>query len=243
MKTFTSIALTLLLASTVIAAALGFDSAVQDHRFIQYIVDPKQHNIRLYWKNDQGEKFKNIGGLKSWMEGRNETLVFAMNAGMFTGDFSPLGLYVENGNWITPLDTSGGTGNFYLKPNGVFYVSDDNTAGVCTTEDFVPSTDIAFATQSGPMLLINGAIHPAFRKGSTNLNIRNGVGILPDNRVVFVISREKVNFYDFASYFSSLGCRNALYLDGAISKAYCPEHNWEQLDGKLGVIVGVTNRQ
>jgi uncharacterized protein YigE (DUF2233 family) len=89
------------------------------------------------------------------------------------------------------------------------------------------------------MLLIDGEIHPAFKKGSKNLNIRNGVGILPDNKVVFAMSKEEVNFYDFAEFFKSKGCKNALYLDGFVSRTYLPEEDWEQLDGNFGVIIGV----
>ena len=89
------------------------------------------------------------------------------------------------------------------------------------------------------MLLINGQIHPAFKKGSSNLNIRNGVGILPNNKVIFAMSKQEVNFYDFAQYFKNLGCKNALYLDGFVSRTYLPGKNWEQLDGNFGVIIGL----
>jgi uncharacterized protein YigE (DUF2233 family) len=90
------------------------------------------------------------------------------------------------------------------------------------------------------MLLINGEINPHFTKGSVNTNIRNGVGILPNHKVVFAISKELVNFYDFAEYFKNLGCKNALFLDGGISAMYLPEKNWEQLTGDFGVMIGIT---
>jgi len=35
-------------------------------------------------------------------------------------------------------------------------------------------------------------------------------------------------------------CRNALYLDGAISEMYCPVKGLNQTYGKFGVIIGVT---
>ena len=97
-----------------------------------------------------------------------------------------------------------------------------------------------WATQSGPMLVIDGAIHSAFKKGSINVNIRNGVGILPDNKIVFAISKEEINFYDFAEYFKNLGCKNALYLDGFVSRMYLPEKNLSATDGAFGVIIGVS---
>ncbi len=90
------------------------------------------------------------------------------------------------------------------------------------------------------MLVIDGKIHPSLKEGSSNLNIRNGVGILPDNRVVFVMSKEEVNFYDFANYFRRIGCKDALYLDGFVSRTYLPGKKWIQTDGNFGVIIGVT---
>jgi uncharacterized protein YigE (DUF2233 family) len=90
------------------------------------------------------------------------------------------------------------------------------------------------------MLVINGQIHPAFKQGSPNKNIRNGVGVLPDGTILFVLSKQAVNFYDLANYFKKLGCNNALYLDGFVSRAYLPDKNWLQLDGEFGVIFGLT---
>lgn len=163
-----------------------------------------------------------------------------MNGGMFNKDFSPQGLYIENKEMLADLDTLNGSGNFYLKPNGVFYVTTDELAFVCKTSDFVNKEEIKYATQSGPMLVIDGQIHAAFKAGSPNLYIRNGVGILPDNTIVFAISKTEISLYDFAKYFQDLGCKNALYLDGFISRVYWPEKNWTQTDGNLGVMIGVT---
>ena len=131
-------------------------------------------------------------------------------------------------------------GNFYLKPNGVFYLTKDKKAAICQTTDFQASNEIIFATQSGPLLLLNGAIHPAFRQGSPNVTIRSGVGILPDGKVIFAMSKTPMNFYDFAEYFKNRGCQNALYLDGFVSRTYLPEKDWAQTDGNFGVIIGVT---
>ena len=88
------------------------------------------------------------------------------------------------------------------------------------------------------MLLTEGKMHPAFKPGSGNANIRNGVGILPNGNIVFAMSKGKINFYDFAAYFKQLGCHNALYLDGFVSRTYLPEKHWLQTDGNFGVIIG-----
>lgn len=99
---------------------------------------------------------------------------------------------------------------------------------------------MAYATQSGPLLLVAGQPNPLFMPNSTNVVVRNGVGLRPDGRVVFAMSRGPVNFYDFATYFQRRGCREALYLDGFVSRLYCPALGWRQTDGDFGVIMGIT---
>lgn len=207
-----------------------------DSKFLSFVIDASK--IHFYWKNDKGEILGSLQNLKSFTASKNQELIFAMNGGMYRRDQSPQGLYIENGKIITALDTSSGFGNFYLKPNGVFFLT-NNKANICSTNEFKQIEQVTFATQSGPMLIINGQMHPAFKKGSTNLNIRNGVGILPDNRVLFAMSKKEINFYDFAEFFKSKGCKNALYLDGFVSRTYFPEQNWKQLDGNFGVMIGV----
>ena len=220
--------------------AFGIRHSGSDPLIISYQIDLQTQDLRLYWKNDTGQIFGNIGKLKDWLDTKGEKLVFAMNAGMFKPDHSPQGLFIQDQKIVEKLDTASGDGNFYLKPNGIFYTSTGNQAVICKTEDFGNNREIKYATQSGPMLVTDGQIHPAFKAGSTNLHIRNGVGILPDGKVLFALSKDKINLYDFASYFKSAGCRNALYLDGFVSRMYLPEKNWIQTDGDFGVIMGVT---
>lgn len=207
--------------------------------YISFSLRPGVTPIGMFWRDDSERQLRTISALRAYLERKGERLRFAMNGGMYHKDRSPVGLFIQDGKVLKPLDTSEGKGNFYLKPNGVFLVRKDHTAAVVTTEKFVYSSDIAFATQSGPMLLIDGAIHPVFEPVSTHLNIRNGVGVRPDGTVIFAISRQKVTLHDFASYFKSLGCRNALYLDGFVSRCYLPEKNCMHLDGDFGVMIGV----
>ena len=208
--------------------------------FISYRVDLHRTALRLYWKDEHNRRFRSLQGLGSWLTAHQQKLVFAMNAGMFNPSYAPQGLFIESQKTIIPLDTAAGAGNFYLKPNGVFYLTTDNTARICRTQDFRNNGRVTYATQSGPMLVMNGRIHPAFQSGSANLQIRNGVGILPDNQVLLAMSRTKISFYDFAEYFRKAGCRQALYLDGFVSRAYAPASGWTQPDGDFGVIIGVT---
>ena len=213
-----------------------------DSKYISFIVDPKKAEIKMYLKDDKGNIFGSLGNLNSHLAGQHKKLLLAMNGGMYMENRLPLGLYVENGEMKKRLNTSSGSGNFYLKPNGVFYILKDHTARITATGAFRLTANIQYATQSGPLLLADGKIHSSFKKGSSNLNIRNGVGILPDGRVVFAMSKAGVSFYDFAEYFKNLGCKDALYLDGFVSRTYCPEKHWLQTDGNFGVIIGVTEK-
>lgn len=208
-------------------------------RFISFLVNAGAGPITMYWRDENGRDLRSLQALRSYEEGRGRRLRFAMNGGMYQDDRSPVGLFIQNGRMLSPLDTSSGKGNFYLKPNGVFFVRKDRSAEVITTDRFMQGNDIEFATQSGPMLLIDGVIHPVFEKNSHHFNIRNGVGVRPDGGVVFAMSRDTVTLYDFATYFKEMGCRNALYLDGFVSRCYLPEKNWTQLDGDFGVMIGV----
>jgi uncharacterized protein YigE (DUF2233 family) len=212
-----------------------------DAKILAYTVEPKKQNLQLYWKNDKGEILGSIQHLKTYVERKNLTLTFAMNAGMFTEQYSPVGLFIQDGKTIKNINKSNGKGNFNWKPNGVFYITKDNVPVIRQTGEFVNQGNIKNATQSGPMLVIDGKIHDGFKK-STSLYIRNGVGILPNNKVVFAMSKEEITFYDFAKYFQSLGCKNALYFDGAVSQMYLPEKKWIQTGGDFGVIIGVTTK-
>lgn len=207
-----------------------------------FVVNPQQSNIKFYWKDEKGNALQSIENLKIHLEQKGKRLRFAMNGGMYQEGNKPLGLYIENQKNLAPLNTAAGIGNFYLQPNGVFYLTADGQAFIKRTQDFGSSKEQAeFATQSGPMLVIDGAINPQFKKDSDNLNIRNGVCVLENGAVFFSISRRETNFYDFAEHFRQAGCRDALYLDGFVSRMYLPEKNIDQTDGDFGVMIGVTD--
>lgn len=187
-------------------------------------VRPDDGQLRLFWKNENGQRFGSFAQLKTYLEARGEKLIFATNAGIFSKNYSPGGLHIENGELLKSLNTREGEGNFHLMPNGVFFLGAEG-ANVVETSQYVSDKDSVYlATQSGPMLVIDGEIHPAFNKGSSNKYIRNGVGVASNGDIFFAISNGTVNFYDFAMFFrNKLDCQNALYLDGSISDFYLPQ--------------------
>lgn len=207
--------------------------------FQSYIINPNKNNIQLFWKDEKGNIIQTFSNLNNTLQIQNKKLIFAMNGGMFTKEFSPLGLYMENGKTIHPIYKKKGKGNFYLEPNGVL-VMNKKTAQVVTTNSFKNSDSLLFATQSGPMLVIDGKIHASFNKDSKSLYIRNGVGILPNGHVIFAISNQKVNFYTFAKFFLDKGCKNALYLDGYVSAMWSNDKIIGKENEKYGVIIALT---
>jgi uncharacterized protein YigE (DUF2233 family) len=172
-----------------------------------------------------------------------------MNGGMYERDFSPVGLHIEQGKTLSALNTKTVTGrpsqipNFFKKPNGVFYWG-QGPAGILESGRFeAQKPQAAFATQSGPMLVVEGNIHPAFIEKSRDLKPRNGVGVAPDGTVYFVMTRGRVSFYQFARAFrDGLGVQNALFLDGGWAPGiYAPElrRNDRPGHGGYGPIIAV----
>jgi len=192
----------------------------QDTKFIICTVKAKE-NLRLFWKGADGEPYRNFSKVADAVAAKGKTLSFAFNAGMYREDFAPMGLFVEDWQELVAADTkvpqraSGPIPNFYKKPNGVFYF-DNDSAGIVSTDRFLKRRPQArFATQSGPMLVIQNKLNPILIKGSTDRTRRSGVGVCADETIRFAISEDAVNFYDFASLFrDELKCANALFLDG-----------------------------
>lgn len=201
------------------------DVIFEEQSFVLCTADANSR-ISLALYDGAGRPCGNLAALS-----RAQRFDFAMNAGMYHEDKSPVGLYVESGRELAPLNTDDAEGNFFMKPNGVFFVDRDGKPGVLETQAYAAArADVPYATQSGPMLVIEGDVHPRFEADGSSRYVRNGVGIDAQGLAVFAISRAPVSLGKFARLFrDGVGCRNALFFDGAISALH---------DGKKYVIGG-----
>ena len=241
MKKLTAVLLSLSLAGSFANASM---LEVQGFAEKTYLVFKPQALSKLSLKlnDDQG---KALGYFAAWQKqlSQCEELLFAMNAGMYHSDYTAVGLYIEKYQQLQVLNKEQGSGNFFLQPNGVLAWNEKKAVVVQTQDWEKQQFKAAYATQSGPMLVINGKIMSKFLPQSDSKKIRNGVGI-KDGQLYFVLSQQRVNFYEFAQFFKeNLGVEQALYLDGSISSIYAPSIKRHDRAYKLGPMLGyIQNR-
>lgn len=229
-----------LLALALVFAGLAA-RAEGDGRFTVVRVDLATQKLHLFWQDDKGRPLRRLDKLSAWLKTQGKTLAFGMNAGMYHADASPVGLLVIDGRELAPLNLSGGEGNFFLKPNGVFLLTSQGARVVDAMDYPALREGVLFATQSGPLLLKDGQIHPALSANSASRYIRNGVCV-NGSQALFVITERPVTLHEFASFFrDELHCREALYLDGAVSSLYAPRLGRNDHRSALGPLFGVVD--
>jgi uncharacterized protein YigE (DUF2233 family) len=193
---------------------------------VQRIKKADLAKLDLRWKGKDGKPLANFEGLRKELADEGKEIAFATNAGIYGEGPKPCGLLVCQGREEVPLNLQEGEGNFFLKPNGVFFIDDAGIAGIMEAAEYGRiHLKPRIATQSGPLMLRNGVIHPAFNLNSPNKRQRSAVGVRSsDGEVIFALcDREdrvkgRVTFHQMSRFFLHLGCRDALYLDGDISE-------------------------
>ena len=200
------------------------------------VCDPGQGKLKLVAASKSEAPLRTFAEVATLLSA--ERVAFAMNAGMFDEDGRPIGLAVVEGAQVHAINLRGGGGNFHLMPNGVFLVRKSGAASIVTSDAFKMAPDIALATQSGPMLVIDGKLHPKFDPDGESRLIRNGVGITSDGNALFVISNEVVSFGKLARFFrDGLHARNALYFDGSVSSLWDPASGRHDAGVPLGPMI------
>jgi uncharacterized protein YigE (DUF2233 family) len=235
-----ALALLLALAAGPASAVTCADDTFEGHSFTSCTVDAAAEDLRLFHRDADGQVLGGWTALSAKVAPL--TLGFAMNAGMYHDDRRAVGLYIENGAQTAPLVTRDGPGNFGLLPNGVLCLTDDSARVIESLTYELTGPACRDATQSGPMLVIGGKLHPRFLPNSPSVNLRNGVGTTADGRTaIFAISNDAVNFDTFGRYFRDvLKTPDALFLDGSVSRLYAPAIKRADFGfAALGPIVGV----
>jgi uncharacterized protein YigE (DUF2233 family) len=220
--------------------AVTFESAPLTH----CVADPARHRIRMVLGPDPKTPYRSLSALEAGLGGPAAKVAFAMNGGMFGQDGQPIGYYVENGRRLHTLNRAGGWGNFHMRPNGVFFGTAERWQ-VLSTDAFAAAVTRrpGFATQSGPMLVIDGHLHPQFAPDGASAKIRNAVGVDAQGRAHFVIADAPISFGKLGRYYRDvLKTPNALFLDGSVSQLWDPQH--QRLDGgpPLGPLIVVEAR-
>lgn len=212
---------------------------VDDLRFTVCTVDPASEELRLFRTDAEDTILGSFTRVDQMLDAQGEQLGIAMNAGMYHADRSPVGLYIENGEQTRSAVPNPGPGNFGLLPNGVFCVSDGGARVIETRTYIKEAPACTHATQSGPMLVIDGELHPRFLVDSTSRYIRNGVGVGADGLVHFAISDSRVRFHEFGRLFRDvLKTPQALYFDGKISRLFAPQIDRHDAGFPMGPIIG-----
>ncbi|MEO9649474.1 MAG: phosphodiester glycosidase family protein [Roseobacter sp.] len=212
-----------------------------DQRYTICQADPRTETFELFLRDGEGQIYGQFSNIDRALAAEGRQLVFAMNAGMYHDDRSPVGHYIEDGQEIMRVIPNAGPGNFGLLPNGILCLQQGRADVFETTAYLEQRPACKDATQSGPMLVINGALHPKFLESSTSTFIRNGVGTSADGaRIVFAISDEPVNFHSFGRLFRDrLETPNALFFDGNISRLYAADLGRRDFGFSLGPIIGI----
>ncbi|WP_232843902.1 phosphodiester glycosidase family protein [Allopontixanthobacter sediminis] len=209
------------------------------------IADPATHMVSMDLAPAGGAPYRSFAALAAARSADAAPVAFAMNGGMYDGEGKPIGYYVENSERLKELSRADGPGNFHLKPNGVFYGSGGKWQ-IRTADDFYAQVGDRpqFGTQSGPMLVIAGKLHPEITEDGPSRMIRNGVGVGPDGRAHFVISEGPLSFGKLARFYRDvLKTPNALYLDGNVSSLWDPATGRMDTSVPIGPLIVVENRQ
>ena len=187
---------------------------------------------------------RSFAALEASLGARAAKVRFAVNAGMFDEDGAPIGLFVEDGVERRSLNLRKGVGNFHLLPNGVFAQGADGRVHVVPSPRFAARVPAPrWATQSGPMLVVDGKLHAKFDADGDSRLFRNGVGVSDESTAWFAISEGGVSFGKFARLFrDALGCPNALFLDGSVSSLWDPAAGRQDDVAALGPMIVVTRR-
>ncbi|QZD92700.1 phosphodiester glycosidase family protein [Qipengyuania xiapuensis] len=215
----------------------------EDTPLTHCLATPSRHTISADLGPSGGEPYRSLSAFSRTRDSAG--IAFAMNGGMYDEDGDPIGYFVEDSERLQTLNTNDGAGNFHMKPNGVFFGSDGKWE-VRSTDDFLANVTERpqFGTQSGPMLVIDGQLHPEISHDGESRLVRNGVGVDERGRAHFVISNAPISFGKLARFYrDELDVKNALYLDGNVSALWNPVTERLDTGAPIGPIIVVEKKE
>lgn len=239
--------LLLLLVKTAAAFSVNENSyAAFSFQGVSYgVFRANPRDVSLHWQDEHGQAYQGLYTLKRALEKENQHIFMLMNAGIYSKNHTPAGLWIEKKQLLSPLNRRHGKGNFHILPNGVFFIARQHAKILTTAAYQKGAYQPVFAVQSGPMLLIDGKINRRFVKNLSSPYKRNAVCTKKDGTLYFIMTEsyqsgsEWPSFYRLAEALKSIGCYQALYLDGAISAWYIPRvsniFHWKPFVGMIAV--------
>ena len=169
-------------------------------------IDPKQNKFGVVTAKDLGKKSAYVRAIA-----KKYGALLAINGGFFTPEYDSLGLLINNGKVINPVKNTSWWSIFYIK---------NNSPKIIHTNSFKNSSSISMAIQSGPRLVVNGAIP----KLKSSIAERSAICITPKKDVIIVATQnlliqpaELANYLRKSESEGGLGCFTALNLDGGSS--------------------------
>lgn len=235
---------------TMVSAIASLASAAPERKLVDgvtyHILTKSASQVRIVWKDDTGKQLRTLPEAAKYLETKSLEVEALMNGGIFEPEGIPSGLLIQEGKELRPVNRRNGTGNFFLKPNGIFLIG-NQTASIIATDEFPPKgLKILYAVQSGPLLLQRGKVHPSFNANSSSRLHRNGVGVTKDGKVVLAMSDfhspKFPNLHEFARLFQSLGCDDALFLDGDLSQMHSG-NDLKKASNRFGSMIAVVKTE
>ncbi len=165
-------------------------------------INPRQYRFESINAKSMDKKAATVDGFAE----KSQALI-AVNGGFFDHQYRSLGLRISNHQRKNPLKR--------ISWWGVFYIANEQPY-IKSAYQFYPQSNIDFAIQSGPRLIIDGKI-PSLKPGIAE---RTALCI-DDNKnvIVLVTDNYAMSTHDLAELMRKppLNCYNALNLDGGKS--------------------------
>lgn len=165
-------------------------------------LDLRRYRLSLATAKEFGKQYASV----DYLAEQSKALV-AINGGFFAENYSPLGLRIRNSKQSSPIKSISWWGVFYTK---------GSRAEVSSMYGFRRTSNIDFAVQSGPRLLVNGRI-PPLRAGRAE---RSAMCVSKRGEVIiFVTEHSPLSTTELAQVIrkAPYNCLNALNLDGGSS--------------------------